>query len=380
MTFDVGGPGISNVPHVSKKTSKEAIGIVMVSDDRGESWKTQQTFPFWHARPFAIGTQIYILGNAGDLFIIRSDDDDETWSVPHALTSDELWHGSATGYVLEGSKVYICMDKRSRLDIKGWNVAGLTPVVLRGNASSNLLNPESWTFSNGPSYADLCPSDCGDFFGVPFYPCGTREPAMLECGRVASPPGWLEGNVVRISDARHIWHDSTQSTLHLFLRANTNGHGYAAVVRAVEKHDGSICIEPVSTPSGRKLVHLPMPGGSLKFYISYDAQSAMYWLACSVVDDSMCKISALPEGRHNLPSNQRNKLGLYFSRNCVDWMFAGMISQGNTEREARNYPSFIFDNDDLLIAARSGDTEAKDGQYTNLITLHRVLNFRSLLY
>jgi hypothetical protein len=40
----------------------------------------------------------------------------------------------------------------------------------------------------------------------------------------------------------------------------------------------------------------------------------------------------------------------------------------------------IADGDDLLILSRSGDAAARSAHNGNLITLHRVPDFRSLLY
>jgi photosystem II stability/assembly factor-like uncharacterized protein len=51
----------------------------MMAGGRG---RTAFDFPFMHARPFAAGESLYVLGHAGDLMIIRSDDGGETWSPP----------------------------------------------------------------------------------------------------------------------------------------------------------------------------------------------------------------------------------------------------------------------------------------------------------
>jgi hypothetical protein len=177
-----------------------------------------------------------------------------------------------------------------------------------------------------------------------------------------------------------VWYDPAGKILHILLRCNTNGGGYGSILRALEDGSGLITLDFERAPSGQRYLFLPLPGGHLKFFVSYDDVSRSYWLASSLVTDSMLSLECIPEGRYNLPSNQRNAIALHFSRNCVDWCFAGIISRGESERHARNYPAFAFDRRDLLVVARSGDDDAVDCQYTNLITFHRVKNFRDLLY
>ncbi|HEY0211832.1 sialidase family protein [Acerihabitans sp.] len=383
VTLDLGGPGLDNQPGMSgNHTKRRGIGKIFISDDHGRRWAEQGSFPFWHARLFECRGWLYIIGNAGDLYIIRSRDDGLTWSAPAALTRNQLWHGSATNILQENGTVYMCMDLRTDLGISGWNVAGLTPVILRGNGRDNLLDRAAWTFSAGFSFNDkfdYCAASFGENFGIPFYPSDTAGPKSLSPTINASPPGWLEGNVVRITDPKHIWHDPANATLYIIMRANTNGCGYAALLKAVERRDGAIALQEVTAPSGKLLSFIPLPGGSLKFYIAYDAVTRLYWMASSIITDSMCRLSATPKGRYNLPSNQRNILGLYYSSNCVDWVQADVISKGETEFHARNYPTFVFSGQDILLVARSGDGAAKNGQYANLITFHTVQDFRSLV-
>ncbi len=381
VTLDIGGPGLDS-PGRDRLTTRKGLGKIVFSDDAGATWAERCDFPFWHARPFESRGALYIIGNAGDLYIIKSDDDGSTWTAPVALTRGQLWHGSATNIIQDGDYLYLCMDLRSDLSIKGWNVAGLTPVLLRGNLRGNLLERAAWTFSEGFSFNERfggALSAFGEHFGIPFYPSGRNGPRHLAPGISASPPGWLEGNIVRVADPRHIWHDPANATLHIILRVNSNGGGYAAILQARELANGRIILDGVKAPSGKELSLIPFPGGGLKFYIVYDAITRLYWMASSIIMDSMCTLSSIPAGRYNLPSNQRNILGLFYSANAVDWLLATIITKGETECHARNYPSFIFSGEDILLVARSGDDQALNGQYTNLITFHKVKQFRKLI-
>ena len=39
----------------------------------------------------------------------------------------------------------------------------------------------------------------------------------------------------------------------------------------------------------------------------------------------------LPEDRYNLPNNERRRLQLHFSKNMIDWCFAGLVAVGPAE-------------------------------------------------
>jgi hypothetical protein len=88
----------------------------------------------------------------------------------------------------------------------------------------------------------------------------------------------------------------------------------------------------------------------------------------------------LPADQYSLPNNERHRLQLHFSRNMTDWCFAGLVATGATPREARHYTAMDLDGEDLVILSRSGDARARSAQDGNLITFHRVRNFRSLVY
>lgn len=161
---------------------------------------------------------------------------------------------------------------------------------------------------------------------------------------------------------------------------NTGGTGYGAVLKVVERDDGSLTSSVERAPSGKRLLFVPLPGGHLKFHILQDPATGLYWLISSQATDSMTRLSALPAVRYNLANNERHRLQLHFSRNCIDWCFAGMVAVGRSERHARNYPSMTIADNDLLVLCRSGDERAIDPQYTNMITFHRIRDFRALAY
>jgi hypothetical protein len=73
----------------------------------------------------------------------------------------------------------------------------------------------------------------------------------------------------------------------------------------------------------------------------------------------MRNINTMPPDRYGLADNQRSRLQLHFSTNMVDWIFAGMVSNGETENCSRHYASMAIDGGDLVVLSRSGDQNGR---------------------
>lgn len=374
-TLDLGGKGIQK---------DEPRGKVFTSDDRGKTWIHRTDFPFYHARPFAAGASLYVLGQARDLWVIRSDDAGITWSAPAKLTEGQSWHQSACNVHYANGCVYLVMERRVTGDIKSWGVGEMAPVLMRGKTGDDLTRRENWTFASELSFRDTIPNiekdPAIDYFGVPFFPAAYPKGSLPAPHRNSAPIGWLETNVVQITDPDHVWFDPQGRTFHLWARAHTGGTGYAAIAKVVEQDDGSMTTMLESVPSGKKALFVPCPGGQMRFHVLYDETTKLYWLLSSQATDSMTRADRLPADRFNLPNNERHRLQLHFSKNMVDWCFAGMVAMGASASQARHYASMAIDGDDLVVLSRSGDERAKSAHDGNLITFHRVKAFRSLVY
>lgn len=94
----------------------------------------------------------------------------------------------------------------------------------------------------------------------------------------------------------------------------------------------------------------------------------------------MCRIECLDEERFNIPYDERDRLTLHFSRNMVDWVFAGLVSKGDSPKQSRHYGTMDIDGEDLVIVSRSGDQDCASAHNGNMITFHRIKDFRSLIY
>lgn len=399
---------------------RDRYGKILISDDKGTTWTLKAEASFFHASLFADGDRIYLLGcctkDSGvsasrDLMIMYSDDQGENWSSKFYLTRGETWNHCATDVWYKDGYVYVPMDckfqKEGETVRSGWKPNIIAPVLLRGKLGADLTQRENWLFSEKVRFRDVISEDEIEGIGVPFYKSMEQLTDADVHGKTfwASPAefrhhydfekdapdlpfyfhgtGWLEANVVQITDPAHYWYDPTGKTLHLFMRANTHGSGYCCVMKAVERIvDGKevIQLECQRNPSGKRVIFLPMPGGQNKFFIKYDPETRLYWLTSVQVRDSMRRIEYLSDDRYNVPSDERDRLALHFSTNMVDWCFAGLVDQSGHDKQSRHYASMDIDGDDLLILSRSGDEEAYSAHDGNLITFHRVKNFRSLVY
>ena len=374
-TMDFGGKGWN---------IKNPRGQIFTSDDHGQTWTKRASFPYVHARPFAAGKSLYVLGHSGDLMVVRSDDGGESWSAPVELTENQHWHQSACNVHYANGCVYLVMERRVSERINSWPVGELAPVLMRGKLDADLTRRENWTFASELSFHDTIPNleadPAIDFFGVPFYPAAYPKGSLPAPKRNSAPIGWLETNVVQVRDPDHIWFDPKGKTFHLWARAHTGGTGYAAVAKVVENDDGSMTTLLEKEPSGKTALFLPCPGGQMRFHVVYDERTKLYWLLSSQSTDSMTRAERLPENRFNLPNNERHRLQLHFSKNMVDWCFAGLVAAGATAKESRHYASMVIDGENICVLSRSGDSRAKSAHDGNLITFHTVRNFRSLVY
>ena len=390
-TLDLGGEGVQDFPGVKLvrgEGGRASQGKIFTSDDRGRTWVHRKNFPFMHARPFVCGDAVYVLGQGGDLMIVGSNDGGQTWSEAAHLTAGEQWHQAPCNVHYANGCVYLVMEKRVTQRIQTWSVGELAPVLMRGQVGTDLTKRPNWTFATEVSFHDLIPDveadPAVDFFGVPFFDSAYPKGSLPASSRGNAPIGWLETNVVQLIDPNHYWYDPAGRTLHLWMRAHTGGTGYAAVAKVVETGSepgtGSMTTTLGKVPSGKTVLYVPCPGGQMKFHVLYDEMTHLYWLLSTQATDSMTRADRLPSDRYNLPNNERRRLQLHFSKNMVDWCFAGLVAVGPVESGSRHYASMVIDGADLHVLSRSGDERASNAHNGNLITFHTIRDFRSLVY
>lgn len=261
----------------------------------------------------------------------------------------------------------------------------MAPVLMRASVDADLTDPQSWTFASELPFQDVIQGYRENnmdlkYVGIPFFAQSYPERTDLGHRRKMAPIGWLEANVVQFKDPTHYWYDPAGKTFHLFMRMHTGGTGYAALAKVVENDDGTMTTMLEKAPSGQDVLFLPFPGGQMRFHVLYDEKTKLYWMVGSQATDSMRRIEDLQSDRYDLPLNERHRMVLYFSKNMVDWVFAGLITPPGGYRESRHYAGMDIDGEDLVILSRSGDKDARTAHDVNMITFHRVKNFRDLVY
>ena len=355
---DLGGPGTAALEGPRSRLGDYSSGNqvrLFLSDDEGKTWRESASrLPMRHEILFRAGKTLYTLGNAPELVISKSCDNGEHWSEPAVLRADAKrpWHQSSTTPVYRNGRVYLVYEQ--------YNPAGCTWPNVRQ------------FFMSAPEEADLC--DAGNWrFSPPFDGdplCGKfRELCDLGADWF---PGILETHVLPVSPGcGHLYVPGENSFL-LCSRFNTPGFQLGAILKGIEHPDGAL--EITLFPGRMKelpLFVVPFPGGALKFHPLFDEESRLYFLAAN-------QPRTVFAGGFTGPVSNRRKLVLWCSRDAVSWQDLGVVAFGPAENAARSYPHMAICGNDLLIAVRSGDEKARNQHDNNLVTLHRVRDFRAL--
>ncbi len=349
VAVDYGGPGTGILDGPRSDFGDYPAGNqirVYLSDDKGRTWRETATrIPMMHEILFKAGDRLYMIGHSGRLLITRSDDNGETWSEPAVLCPEPRWHQSCTAVDFYDGKVTLVYEKWVA-DGHPW--PGVGPVLMRADEQADLTQASNWKFSD--LYDPDADMDAARPSGIP-----------VVGGKAA---GILETNVVRIYNPSHPFYDATGKSVVLLSRASAGFPDIGVMLRGYEREDGSLAVGRCHLDNGDVLfVHIP--GANLKFHLVYDPKSELYWLLHSQIDGRM---------------NARRRLALSYSPDLLHWTFAGLVAVGPTDRSARHYATMIVNGDDLCIVSRSGDEQARNAHDGNIVTFHRVRNFRDLVY
>ena len=349
VSVDYGGPGTSILDGSRSDFGDYKSGNqirVLLSDDNGKTWReTSARIPMMHEILFKAGKSLYMIGHSGRLLITRSDDNGETWSDPSVLCPEPRWHQSCTPVDIHDGKVTLVYEKWVS-DGHPW--PGVGPVLMQAKVDDDLTEASSWKFSD--LYNPDEDMEASRPSGIP----------LTDPGKA----GILETNVIRVYDEKNPFYDPSGKSVVLMMRASVGLPDIGVMMRGVEKPDGSLAVEKL-TKNGREMYFVHIPGADLKFYVVYDPESRLYWLLHSQMDGRM---------------NYRRRLALSYSPDLLKWTFAGLVAVGPSDNAARHYASMIIHGDDLLIVSRSGDERARNSHDGNLVTFHRVKDFRSLIY
>jgi len=333
------------------------------SFDKGESWEELPPLDVCDAMPFVHCGDLYLIANnrgeltadtagrkthggpqaARDIVLSRSSDGGKSWLEPVILFEGSYWN-APTGCAVANDRIYRAFDIPDPGMVDD-GVSGRRSVVVAGDLSSDLLGPGAWRIS--PPVA---------FPGVPI---------SLKRGLYPEKPDtWLEPNVVCVN-----------GKLQVLSRVRIDYLSTAGMCAVCDIDD-----------NGRDLSHRfvqfhPMPGGQCKFYIIHDEATGLFWTPANLVTNSQDaewgkRLRA--GGFHQGPGNERRLLMLMYSLDALNWFQGGCIAMSRNPLESFHYAAPLIDGDDLLILSRTSSPDARHQHDSDLVTFHRVEDFRHL--
>lgn len=316
-------PGGQNLTHVYR------------SEDEGQTWQfTSAVTPCFWGSLFEHGGLLYLLATAteyGALVLHESCDGGRTWRGPVQL----LPGGShEAGGPHKAPMPVLCAAGRiwSGVEFGSWRTKMHCPGAVSAAEDSDLMDPASW--------------QCTGF--LPYDPERVREVQGMPVG------GTIEGNLLQTPDGRLV------DLLRFQTNECTPRYGEAYQVVLDPQH-------PDALPQFDRTVDFP--GNLSKFFIRRSPLDGRYYaLSNRVTTDAL---------------SQRNLLTLSVSDDLIHWTVCRDILNyaDNCFGEGENqvgfqYPSFIFDGDDLLAVVRTAINGAHNFHDANYMTFHRIRHYR----
>lgn len=387
-SLDQYGSGVKHLPGIKGRHARDKHwlqGRLLLSDNNGETWSEQALYPFCQASLFRDGSRLFLLGHKGNLQIMESSDGGQTWSRPADLTGHDgegasFWAGPST-VLNTGKYIYAVVLAVTDRRHKGDPGAVLAPILMRASAGRNLLDKKSWMFSSPATpFREWIPFSAIDYLGSPICKLSrSNSGERLAPGRWVNHPGWHGAVPVRIEDSSHRWFDADEKSVHLLAWAAIHQPNYSILLKGSE-NAGRLQLEFEKTQSDAPQTIVPIPGGHLPFDIIYDKPSKLYWMISNQSVDSMARMEDLPHERKGLPCDELHRLQLHFSKNLVDWCFAGLIDAAGDPCVSCHSPSMAVKKNDLCCLCATGNEEGKSNMDTRRITFRLIPDFRELAY
>ena len=309
---------------------------ICVSNDGGASWQLIGERNWVTATPFLVDGVLYLMGHLADrqdVVITRSTDEGKSWARESTLFKGHFWN-CPTGIVFRNGHIYRALG--------GNEAAGRETLVIAGDLSQDLLRTAAWRMSNRLPYP-----------GTP------KE--LVRNGKSESGH-WLEPNVVEVYGRLYVL-----STVKITSEDGWTTPGLAALC---ELQDDGMEL------TYRFLQYYPTPGGQLKFHIIYDEFSRLYWRTMNLPTDTSNRPDPRWQARGNFGGDRRI-LALSYGTDALNWVQAASIAATPRPWEGFQYAMPLIDGDDLLVVSRTS-LNGVNQHDTNLVTLHRVTDFRSL--
>ncbi|MGC4232153.1 MAG: sialidase family protein [Niabella sp.] len=305
---------------------------IYISRDKGKTWQFLSEVGYIHwAGLFVLNDIVYLLGMHGvdrDMIITCSRDKGKTWeklSVLAKKVGDHGYHGSSTPVVFYNGRVYKGYD-RHYADKRGKFMSGNESFIMSASVKSNLLDPQSWVFSNS-----------------------IKKPDNIE------GTGWLETNAVLGRDGKI--------------------KGITRVASATGFHAGYYSLSADSKIDPGSVGQIDFPGGATKFNILWDPHTKKYWSLVNYPSSVVRKLK-------NRPGGLRSILALTCSKDLKKWDVQSIVlATEDVNYHGFQYVDWQFDGDDIVFVSRTAYDDEYGGAAsyhdTNFITFHRIKNYKN---
>jgi hypothetical protein len=321
-------------PQHPQPDETSSLTRIFTSKDRGLTWTHLTDVKAFWSSLFVHRGALYLIGPNkvyGDVMIIRSLDGGRTWTEPTAgsgllIADGGRYHTAPTPVVEHNGRIWRAMEEHS----KGHSYSAF---MMSAPVDADLLDPKSWTSSNRVR----------------------SDKAWLD-GQFAD---WLEGNAVVTPDGGMVDR----------LRVGYPKGAYEQTATVKISADGKTAtFDPATGFSD-------FPGGGKKFSIRFDPQTKSYWTLASYVPQK--------HRGDGTPGSIRNTLALVSSPDLVKWTVKTIVLyHPEIIYHGFQYADWQFDGADLVVVSRTGFDDGVGGANSvhnaNLITFHRVKNFRQL--
>ncbi len=319
--MDVFGPG-----------APQNLVLLFRSEDNGVTWHYLcDLMPAYWPTLFVHRGVLYLLGTStenGHLLIGASYDEGFTWTKPSLLFTAGS-QPTACGFEKEPMPMLVQNGRLMCSALFGnWGHPkrfGLGTLSVAADA--DLLESANWTMSDLTYY-------------------NQDWPESPQGGTVS----YLEGSLYVAADGKTV----------SLLRMNYGGHGKACLME-VDTTD------PEAPPTFHSIVDMPT-GANSKSYVLRDPVGGKYWALGNYVPD-------------DTPTCIRNVLALSVSDDGYRWRLAKVVldyRQADPQKIGFQYPTFLFDGEDILYISRTAYNGADNFHNANCQTIGRIESFRSL--
>lgn len=300
------------------------LTLIYRSDDSGRTWTyVSEMFPCFWGRMFLYEGDIYMLSCSteyGDLLIGKSTDGAKTFSEPVVLFRGSNGKGGMDG-VHKNPQPVVEYDGRiyNTLEWGSWGMGYHAPMVMSAKIGDDLLDPESWTFSEPVKYNP-------EWKGV------AKGPST----------GNIEGCLVKMDGGLY-------NVMRYDMRKTTPDYGKVISYKVDTKNpevplEFSGCID--------------FPANHAKFEIKYDDKTKKYYSIASRITSS--------EEAH-----ARNLLSLMVSEDGKEWnVFCDIYDKTDCDRKkiGFQYVDFIIEDGKIIFLCRTAMNNANSYHDSNYIT------------